>query len=62
MFTVPMAVLLLLHTPPPVTSLKGVVLPSHTINTPVIGARVEGSGLTVITNVAAALPQLLVIV
>ena len=62
-FTVPTTVLVLLHTPPTVASVNAVVAPpAHTIAVPVIDAGVTGNGLTVTIFVAAALPQLFVIV
>ena len=51
-----------LHTPPAVASLSTVVAPTQTLSVPVMAAGVVGNGLTVTVAVAAALPQLLVIV
>ncbi len=57
----PLAVLL--QMPLVVASVSEVVAPpAHTMAVPVIPAGVVGNGLTVITDVAAALPQLFVIV
>jgi hypothetical protein len=47
--TVATLVVLLLHMPPPVVLLSVVLLPTHTVDEPVIAA---GSGLTVTTSVA----------
>ena len=53
-------VLMLVHVPPAVASLRGVVAPpAHRVNVPVIGAGLTGSALTVTTVVLATLPQLL---
>ncbi len=61
--TVAIPVAVLLHVPPIVISLSEVVAPpAQTMEVPLIEAGVTGNGFTVITNVAAALPQLLVIV
>ena len=58
--TVAVEELVLLHTPPFVISLNGIVAPpSHTVAAPVIAAGVVGNGFTVTTLVAARLPQLL---
>jgi hypothetical protein len=59
--TVPMPVAVLLHMPLPAASLSGVVASSHTVAVPVM-VPATGSGLTVATVVAAAVPQLLVTV
>ena len=59
--TVPTAVLLLLHTPLPVASVKLVVAPAHKVGVPVIVPAL-GIGLTVTIVVALVLPQLLVTV
>ena len=59
--TVPDAVVTLLQVPPVDVSPKDVVLPAHTFNVPVNAAGVVGNGLTVTTVVAAALPQLFVL-
>ena len=60
--TVATAVLLLLHTPPVVTSLSVVVLPAQTVGVPVIAAGVTGNEFTVTIFVADALPQPFVLV
>ena len=53
-FTVAVAVALLVHAPPVVTSPNDVVIPpAHTVAVPVIAAGAVGNGLTVIT---AAVP------
>ena len=52
-------VLVLLHAPPVVASLSEVVEPAQTNEIPDIEAGARGKGLTVITAVIAALPQLL---
>ena len=58
---VPVAVFTELHIPPPIASLKVVVLAGQTVNVPVIvPALIEE--LTVTIVVAAAIPQLLVTV
>ena len=59
--TVAAAVLVLLHTPPVVPSLNDVVEPAHTVAAPLIEPA-DGNGLTVITRVAATVPQPLVTV
>ena len=59
---VAVAVVLLLHTPPVVTSANDVKLPAHTVCVPVMAAGVAGNGLTVTMCVAATVPQLLVTV
>lgn len=53
---VAMPVELLLHMPPPVASVKLVVAPVHTVAVPVI-LPAFGNGLTVMVEVALALPQ-----
>lgn len=53
-------VLLLLHEPPVVASLKDVVPGRHMAAAPEIGAGETGSGLTVTSVATAVLPQLLV--
>ena len=55
------AVLLLLHTPDPVTSLNVVVPPKHRSETPLMAATVVGA-FTVTTIVAYIDPQVLVMV
>ena len=52
--TVAIAVLLLLHVPPPGLQLKAVVVPGHKLFIPVIP---DGKGLTVNNIVAITLPQ-----
>jgi hypothetical protein len=59
LFTVAIAVSLLLHTPPADVSLRLVVAPGHTVNVPVIGPIV--AVLTVTTWVAYTVPQVVVI-
>ena len=60
-FTVPDVTLVLLHAPPPVTSVSTVIAPpAHTTTIPVIAAGFMGNGFTVTTVVAARLPQLFV--
>ena len=59
--TVPVAMLVLLHVPPVVMSLSGVVAPpAHTTVVPVIAAGLIGKGFTVAITLAASLPQLFV--
>ncbi len=60
--TVAIPVAVLLQVPPVVTSLNEVVPVPHMVAVPLIEAGVVGNGLTVTTTVAAALPQLFVIV
>ncbi len=60
--TVATPVAVLLQMPPVVALLNEVVLVPHIVAVPLIEAGVVGNGLTVTTTVAAALPQLLVIV
>ncbi len=59
--TVAMPVALLLHVPPVVALLSVVVLPTVTVAVPVM-VPADGNGLTVITLVVVAVPQLLVTV
>ena len=54
-----MGMLALTHVPPVVRLFKVVVSPAHTLVVPVMAA---GNGFTVTVFIAAALPQLLVIV
>ena len=62
-FTVPAAVLVLLHTPPAVISVNEVVAPpAHTAAVPIIPAGFTGNGFTVTIDVAATTPQPLVTV
>ena len=51
----------LLHVPPPVTSVSAVAEPTHAIGMPVIAAT-AGPGSTVTIRVAAIVPQLFVTV
>ena len=60
--TVPTAVLVLLHTPPAVASLRDVVAPVHAVAVPETGAGAAGVVFTVTSTVAARVPQLLVTV
>lgn len=61
LLTVAIPAALLLHTPPVVASVKGVVAPVHTVAVPVMVPAL-GKGFTVTTAVALPLPQLLVTV
>ncbi len=56
-FMVATAVLLLLHTPPGVTSAKAVVLLTHTLKVPVMG-ETTGNGFTVTSAVTKAVQPL----
>ncbi len=60
--TVATPVAVLLQVPPVVASLNEVVPVPHMVAVPLIDAGVVGNGFTVTTTVAAALPQLFVIV
>ena len=61
--TVAAEVLVLLHAPPAVASLRVVVTPpAHTVSVPVIPAGVVGKGFTVTVVVAALAPQVLLTV
>ena len=55
--TVAMPVAVLLHAPPPMASLKEVVLPAHKTVVPDIGDGAVGSGFTVTIEVTAAEPH-----
>ena len=57
--TVATPVLVLLHAPPVVPSVKAVLEPEHTVNVPPIEAGADGAVFTATTCVAAVLPQLL---
>ena len=57
--TVAIAVLLLFQVPPDTLDIRVVVLPTHVVNTPVMGSLSE---FTVTTIVAVAVPQLFVTV
>lgn len=59
--TVATDVLSLLHTPPVVASLKVMLLPTHSLVPPVIGAT-TGAGLMVSVLVIVPVPQMLVTV
>ena len=57
--TVATEILLLVHVPPDAVSFNAVAEPTHTLPVPVIEPA-KGNGSTVTTEVAYALPQLLV--
>lgn len=62
-FTVATDVLLLLHTPPAIASVRFVLLPAHiVVGVPVIGAGNAGSGFIVTIAVTELAPQLLLMV
>ena len=60
--TVAMPVAVLIHTPPGTVSPNVVVLPAHTVSTPVMGAGGAGTVFTVNMAHAEVLPQVLVLV